>query len=257
MDKKNKQRSYTSSVLKAVCVASGSCCAKCKRSLMLEDDIEGTKQIGEIAHIYPFGEVDAPRYDEIEKDGFDEKLANTEVNLILLCPSCHTEIDKVPQKYTAKSLLKMKEDHKKWVLDRLSDAILNVSYKELDIICKAIANSPKDRDYTTDYTVIDINKKISKNNLTDKTYNLIQQGMLKTKFVYDYLNTQINATFSDDLLKCIKNLYNDLSKSLQGDELFSTMLSKMNAGIEQDLYKQAAGIAVLTYFFHICEIFEK
>jgi hypothetical protein len=257
MDKKMKQRNYTQSVLKAVCVSSGSVCAKCKRSLVLEDNATEIKQIGEIAHIYPFGEVGAPRYDEIEKDGFNEKLADKEVNLILLCPSCHTEIDKAPQKYSAKALIKMKEDHKKWLQNKLSDAILNVSYNELDVICKAIANSPKEYNYATDYTAIDINEKISKNNLSDKTYNLMQLGMLKTRFVHDYLNTQINATFADDLLSCIKNIYNDLCKTTQGDELFSEMLSKMNAGIEQDLYKQAAGIAVLTYFFHICEIFEK
>lgn len=257
MDKKKKQRNYTQSVLKAVCVSSGSVCAKCKCSLILEDNTSGAKQIGEIAHIYPFGEINAPRYDEIEKDGFDEKLADTEVNLILLCPSCHTEIDKAPQKYPAKALLEMKEKHKKWLQDKLTDAILNISYQELDIICKAIANAPKEYNYTTDYTSINIDEKIYKNNLSDKTYNLIQQGMLRTKFVHDYLNTQINATFADDLSNCIKNIYNNLSKTVHGDELFSVMLSKINAGIEQDLYKQAAGIVVLTYFFHICEIFEK
>ena len=85
----------------------------------------------------------------------------------------------------------------------------------------------------------------------------LSKGMLKTKFVHEYLNNQINVMFADDLLKCIKSIYHETSQKYNGDELFMAMLTKMHAGIERDFSKQAAGIAVLTYFFHICEIFEK
>ena len=177
--------------------------------------------------------------------------------MILLCPNCHKEIDKLPESFPAKLLIQMKQEHEEWANECLSREMSNISYAELDIICKAIANCVTDFSDAPDYSTIKIEDKIRKNNLSSKCYNLIQQGMLKTKFVHEYLNNQINVMFADDLLKCIKSIYHETSQKYNGDELFMAMLTKMHAGIERDFSKQAAGIAVLTYFFHICEIFEK
>ena len=163
----------------------------------------------------------------------------------------------LPKIFTAKKIIKMKEDHENWVLDNLSEKISNITYAELDVICKAIASSPSHYNCDSDYSTISIEQKIEKNGLSDNIYNLIMIGMLKTKYVYDYLNNQFSPTFSENLIKCIKCIYLEEAQKNTGDDLFLAVLERMNAGIEQGITKQAAGIAVLTYFFHICEVFEK
>ena len=252
-----KQRHYDDRTIKILYGTAVARCTKCKTNLLLRDVAGNVQQIGEIAHIYPFGEKNAPRYNEIVIDGFPENKKNDISNLILLCPNCHKEIDKLSESFPAKLLIQMKQKHEEWANECLSREMSNISYAELDIICKAIANCVTDFSDAPDYSTIKIEDKIRKNNLSSKCYNLIQQGMLKTKFVHEYLNNQINVMFTDDLLKCIKSIYRETSQKYSGDELFMAMLTKMHAGIERDFSKQAAGIAVLTYFFHVCEIFEK
>lgn len=257
IENKNSQRSYTNKTIKILYGRAAGLCSKCKCRLVLFELDGEQKQIGEIAHIYPFGKVDAPRYNEIIKDGFDEKNKNEYSNLILLCPKCHKEVDELPKTYTAKKLVQLKNEHESWVSNSLEERISNISYTELDVICKAIACSSPDYIVSQNYSPVDIFKKIEKNNLSNQVCNLITQGMLKTKFVHDYLNNQYNAASADNLIKCIREIYRQESQKASGDELFMSILEKMNAGITQDFSQQAAGIAVLTYFFHICEIFEK
>lgn len=254
---KTAHRSYNLKTIKILYANSGGMCSKCKRHIVLQSDSGKYEQIGEIAHIYPFGEVGSPRYEEIKKNQFDEKLKNDVPNLILLCPSCHSEIDKQPELYPATRLIEMKATHEKWINEKLGTEISNITYAELDVICKAIASSPWNYNCNSDYSTISIEQKIEKNGLSDNIYNLIMIGMLKTKYVYDYLNNQFSPTFSENLIKCIKSIYLEEAQKNTGDALFLAVLERMNAGIEQDITKQAAGIAVLTYFFHICEVFEK
>ena len=64
-----KQRHYEDKTIKILYGAAVGRCTKCKTNLLLRDDVGNIQQIGEIAHIYPFGEKNAPRYKEIEIDG--------------------------------------------------------------------------------------------------------------------------------------------------------------------------------------------
>ncbi|WP_144663216.1 hypothetical protein [Paenarthrobacter nicotinovorans] len=70
--------------------------------------------VGEEAHIVA-REPDGPRGESsltaAERDHYS--------NLILLCPTDHTLIDKAPEDHTVESLLKIKEDHEAWVLASL------------------------------------------------------------------------------------------------------------------------------------------
>src|SRR5258708_929201 len=62
--------------------------------------------VAEIAHIYPVGDT-GTRHDS----AIDKSYINTYPNLLLLCPGCHTEIDKDPVKYPAKYLQDIKKKH--------------------------------------------------------------------------------------------------------------------------------------------------
>lgn len=139
-----KQRHYEDKTIKILYGAAVGRCTKCKTNLLLRDAVGNIQQIGEIAHIYPFGEKNAPRYNEIEIDGFPKSNKNDISNLILLCPNCHKEIDRLPESFPAKLLIQMKQEHEEWANECLSREMSNISYAELDIICKAIANCVTD-----------------------------------------------------------------------------------------------------------------
>jgi hypothetical protein len=62
---------------------------------------------GEMAHIIA-RQAHGPR-------GNGEGGADTYQNLILLCPNCHTKVDKTPGDYPVDLLLKWKGDHERWV----------------------------------------------------------------------------------------------------------------------------------------------
>ena len=59
-------------------------------------EIGGDKHIAEMAHVIPHGEK-GPRHEERPAEGFE---AESFENLILLCPTCHTVIDKAPDGYS-------------------------------------------------------------------------------------------------------------------------------------------------------------
>lgn len=67
-----KQRHYDDRTIKILYGTAVARCTKCKTNLLLRDVVGNVQQIGEIAHIYPFGEKNAPRYNEIVIDGFPE-----------------------------------------------------------------------------------------------------------------------------------------------------------------------------------------
>lgn len=69
--------------------------------------MEGDKHIAEMAHVIPHGYT-GPRHEDRPFDDFD---ADTFENLILLCPTCHTKIDKNPEAYPRHLLLDWKERH--------------------------------------------------------------------------------------------------------------------------------------------------
>jgi hypothetical protein len=67
----------------------------------------GHTHIAEMAHVIPHGDA-GPRYQDRPDAGFD---ADAFENLILLCPTCHTKIDKDPDGYPRNTLLMWKETH--------------------------------------------------------------------------------------------------------------------------------------------------
>jgi len=67
----------------------------------------GDKHIAEMAHVIPHGDT-GPRHEDRPADGLD---ADSFENLILLCPTCHTKIDKNPEAFPRHLLLDWKECH--------------------------------------------------------------------------------------------------------------------------------------------------
>jgi hypothetical protein len=70
-------------------------------------EIGGDKHIAEMAHVIPYGES-GPRHEERPIEEFE---ANSFENLILLCPTCHTIIDKAPDSFPRSMILGWKNNH--------------------------------------------------------------------------------------------------------------------------------------------------
>ncbi len=82
-------------------------CSICKISVTEDkQSVTDAFPFGEIAHIVaesPSG----PRGD----DSLPDSLRNSYFNLILLCPNCHTKIDKAPEDFPVEKLLRFKGEH--------------------------------------------------------------------------------------------------------------------------------------------------
>lgn len=70
-------------------------------------EMGGAKHIAEMAHVIPHGES-GPRYEDRPEEDFDP---DTFDNLILLCPTCHTMVDKDPEAFPRDLLLTWKQEH--------------------------------------------------------------------------------------------------------------------------------------------------
>ncbi len=83
----------------------------CQRPECLEPlypmELGGVTHIAEMAHVLPHG-CDGPRANERSDEDID---TDSYANLILLCPKCHTIIDKNPSAFPRQILLTWKREH--------------------------------------------------------------------------------------------------------------------------------------------------
>jgi len=101
---------------------SGNRCAICKIELSPDGSIE---TIGEIAHIVSQTNTGPRGNDPLPLEERDDYS-----NLILLCPNHHSKIDKIPDEWPALKLQKIKNDHEKWVSEKLENGV--ISFKTID-----------------------------------------------------------------------------------------------------------------------------
>lgn len=231
--------------------AAGRCSfTECKIDLILNNTKKDkAKQIGNIAHIIAHS-ADGPRGDSDceELDCYD--------NWILLCPTHHDMVDAQPNTYTIMYLRKLKLEHEEWVTKRLDEEMSNVGFAELEVAAKAISRFIiTDK---TDFTVIPPRKKMQKNNLTERSHNLIVTGLSRSSEVEEFIVkiAQIDSDFPERLKAEFKNKYLELKENFNGDALFEAMFDFAKAD-STDFKIQAAGLAILCHLFEICEIFEK
>ncbi|MDL1981226.1 MAG: HNH endonuclease [Deltaproteobacteria bacterium] len=101
---------------------SGNRCAICKIEVTPDGEID---TIGEIAHIVSRS-PEGPRGD----DNLPLEKRDEYSNLILLCPTHHSEIDTFIEKWPVSKIHEVKNNHEKWVSDRLEQGI--ISYEILN-----------------------------------------------------------------------------------------------------------------------------
>src|SRR5687768_6852457 len=116
--------------VKVLWARSGNRCALCFASLTHEST--KASPVGQQAHIKGEnsgkGKKPSARYDQEQSDD----ARNSYGNLILLCPTCHTIIDKNEEEYTVERLLSIKELHERKITESIRSQTLNVTYYELE-----------------------------------------------------------------------------------------------------------------------------
>lgn len=255
MATKKHSRSYADRDLKLLWGLAAAHCARCRRPVVAAaTPADKTAVLGEVAHIVAHASAAAaPRADTTFPD--DER--DRYENLILLCPTCHTEIDKQHATYTIAHLRTVKADHESWVRDRLREAVPSVGFVELEFVAKAIANAPQPQ--PTDLVLIDPAAKMEKNGLTDRVRFELSLGLSKA-YEVDRCVVHLGAldpNFPNALKTGFVQEYTALrAGGVQGDALFEALRIFASNG-HHEFKLQAAGLAVLTYLFEKCEVFER
>lgn len=112
----------TETKLRLFAAAAGHCQSQgCLRPLF-PAEMGGDKHIAEMAHVIPHGDQ-GPRHEDRPDEDFNSDSFD---NLILLCPTCHTIIDKDPSAYPRNKLLDWKANH----LASLANRQGVIAYKE-------------------------------------------------------------------------------------------------------------------------------
>lgn len=232
----------TEAIKKIVVARAGGMCELCGIRV-----VEDNRIIGEVAHIR--GEKPgSARYDE----NMSESERNSPENLILLCPTCHTRVDKNPKKYTVRYLLDKRRRHLSKFEQAVGKAMPDIEFPELDEAVQHIATIDIPLEYS--YTLVPPKEKIQKNHLS---FKWVVMGISQTKTVSKYMDKQSDAESNQRLRAGFVKRYKELrGEGLDGDDLFN-VLWQFTYGHKVDPKIQAAGLALLVYLFEKCEVFEK
>ncbi|MGI9256493.1 MAG: ABC-three component system protein [Salinispira sp.] len=245
--------SYPTKIVLAM--RSGNVCAfeNCHKPLTSDGVNADPAVIGVAAHIYGEKRI-AARY----RAEMTDEQRNHSNNLIYLCPSCHTKIDKQEKDYPTEFLFSLKKNHELWVAKQLDKAMSEVSFAELKIATDALASGTYSSS-SYDFKVIPPGEKINKNDLSASVRYYISMGLINSHEVERFLAqmaTHINEEFPEKLKNGFKKKYLELKTNVSGDELFMEMLKFAQAG-QHNFKQQAAGLAILSHLFLVCEVFEK
>ncbi len=226
----------------------------CRRSLVLErTSADPTTTIGEMAHIVAHSTAQgAPRSDP----HFDDALRDSYDNLILLCDTHHTTVDKQPNTFTIVDLRTWKSDHEKWVSENLREQMTHITFVELEVVAKAILASGTPTEGS--YTVTPPKDKMDRNELK-KTRHLVTLGLANARVVEQFVSSfaATQPSFPDELKAGFVAEYNArFAAGLRGDSLFEALRDFSTAG-SRDFQRQAAGLSVLVYLFEKCEVFQQ
>ncbi|MEG4047862.1 hypothetical protein [Microcoleus sp. Pol17_C1] len=133
-----------------------------------------------------------------------------------------------------------------------------VSFDELEIVTRFILGMPP-ASQEINFNITGITQKIAKNTLTHDVHFLLTMGMVKVKEVRSFIEVTslLRPDFSQKLKDGFVTEYQRLLKAnIRGDALFES-LHKFSCGNSLESKKAAAGLAVLSYLFERCEVFER
>ena len=243
------KRSIPPKAIKLLWGKSHNRCAICKVRVIEEKKEGSPYPVGIMAHIEGENPGSArynPELDYPEKHGYE--------NLILLCPTCHTKVDNDPKTYTVDKLKQIKKDHEEECERAIQSIIPDITYADLEVILKYI-QSENIPEFDEKFIPLHPEEKIRKNKLSADVNRNIRLGSVQFPLVKNFINDFPDPRFSERLKNIFVQIYRELKNELNGDELFYALWD-FACGNTNDFNYRAAGLAVLTYFFQQCDVFE-
>lgn len=142
----------------------------------------------------------------------------------------------------------------------LARTMANISNGDLNFVITALL---KQRMVTVDsrdnFRPTDPEEKMSKNGLTNNIRFMLDMGLAKANEVRHLIenNAKINfPSVPEDLKSAFSREYLKLmEEGIRGDDLFMR-LHEFSSCQKSDIRSQAAGLAILCYFFETCDVFE-
>jgi hypothetical protein len=177
-------------------------------------------------------------------------------NLILLCPNCHTMIDSDEDGYSVERLKNIKRIHEERCKEVLREHILDVNHASIKAIADKLDEELEETE-EDDFTLLPLKTKIDKNGLSAEIEELLKQGLMRVGQVRTYLESAPEPQDVHKLKVAFIGAYNTLSRNgYEGDDLFHELWAHLSGWSfeEQD---RAVGLVMITYFFELCEAFEK
>ena len=251
----DRRRSYRSADIALLWSRSGGLCSFPECYLVcVQEANNGDKSaiFGEVAHIEASsdrGPRSNPSLTARQRDEYP--------NLVLLCPTHHRIVDARESAYTADVLRRWKRETEERFYDLLAGEIANISYAELETVTRALVNS--EAIPPSSISVIPPLEKLTRNGLTERSVDLFNIGLLKSRQVQQFVEEMsgLDSTFPARLTSDFVNEYRQKKQAgLKGDSLFES-LRLFSAQGRSDIRYQCAGLAVLVYLFERCEVFEK
>lgn len=226
-------------------------CAMCDKQLSHVEQDGTSATIAKIAHIVGENEGSARFTTDLTLEQ-----RNSPDNLMLLCGTHHDEIDNYRSQYPVKALHKIKRDFLNRLSSIFQERLLGIGFAELDVTITYLIKGSSTR-YAGDFKLISPTEKIAKNELSSDVEELLRMGLVRENQLEDYLNKNLDSSFSSRLRNIIVEKYN-VSKeaNLSPDEIFYEMLNFASGGTN-DFTKQAASLTIIAYYFNVCDIFEK
>lgn len=250
-----RPRQFGDSIIAMLFGRSAGHCASptCRRQLVLPPSgADPTVVVGERAHIWAFSDR-GPR----PNASLTAEERNAYENLILLCGHCHSTVDRQPASHSVALLQSWKFQHETWVETCLRAAGADIGASTLDVVCAALLDGVPPAD--ADLSLTPIREKMSKNRLSDRTERILLLGSLQSRQVGAYLDgvARYDPKLPERLRGGFVRKYDALRlEGLDGDDLFAA-LAGWSSAKSGSFERQAAGRAVLTYLFQVCDVFER
>lgn len=211
-----------------------------------------TARLGRIAHIIASSDK-GPRSDP----SFPVEKRDKYENLILLCATHHDEVDGQPNTFDIALLRSWKAQHELMVETKLRKEMSNLTFTELEDVCKHVIATPGAPE--VDMALTDPSAKMLKNGLTASVRSLIDMGMAQAGVVQSFIISRVET--DDDFPERLKagflaEYWRLKLEGLSGDGLFESLRS-WACGQDNNFHRAAAGLAVLSYLFQSCEVFDR
>ena len=239
------------SSMKILWAKSGSRCAMCD-NLVVERQTDTLIPVGEMAHIKGH-KPDSARYDDSQSD-IERHSYN---NLILLCPTCHTIIDKSAAEYSVDYLHEIKSLHEERIERAIKKSLPTITFRELEETLRHIIDNPPLKYDNEDFGLIPIEDKVHKNSLTPQAEQMLKMGMDSVSLIDDFLNKNTNEDYPEKLRIFFVQKYKGLKRDTDDGNAIFYSLVQAASNDSSDPRHMAAAYGIVAYYFQLCEVFEK